>query len=89
MNMEDAQCIRFKQYFDAYPKVHKEQSLYTTDEAFNERAQWCVFLNQSKIFKFKKEGKYEVCATFENLIAFFRTFLPKIIIPDPSKGKEL
>ena len=63
--------------------------MYTTDEAFEERAQWCVFLNESKIFKFKKLGKYEVCATFENLIAFFKTFFPKIEIPDKSAGKQL
>ena len=62
--------------------------MYTSDEAFEERAQWCVFLNESKIFKFKKQEKYEVCATFENLIAFIRTFFPKIAIPDKTSGKQ-
>ena len=89
MDVESAQCQRLIAFYDSYSKVHKEQVLYTTDEAFEERAKWCVFLNESKIFKFKKLEKYEVCATFENLIAFFRTFFPKIEIPDKSAGKQL
>ncbi len=81
MNMESEQCLRLKAFFEKYPKVYREKELYTTDEAFTERADWCVFLNQSKIFKLKKFGKYEVCATFENLLSFFMTFFPKIEIP--------
>ena len=88
MDVESNQCQRLIAFYEIYQNVHKEQVKYTSDEAFEERAQWCVFLNESKIFKFKKLEKYEVCATFENLIAFFRTFFPKIEIPDKSAGKQ-
>jgi hypothetical protein len=62
--------------------------MYTTEEALKERAQWCILLNESKALKVKKLGKYEVCSSFDNLIAFFRTFFPKIAIPDKTAGKQ-
>ena len=39
-------------------------------------------LNQAECFMYKKLGKYEVCASIENIFAFFTHFFPKIQFMD-------
>ena len=39
-------------------------------------------LNEAKCFMFKKLGKYEVCASIENIFAFFTHFFPKVKFMD-------
>ena len=34
MDVESSQCQRLIAFYDTFPKVHKEQVMYTTDEAF-------------------------------------------------------
>ena len=41
-------------------------------------------LNQAECFMFKKLGKYEVCASVENIFAFFTHFFPRIEFMDAS-----
>ena len=47
---------------------------YETKIGFQERANWCNFLNERDIFKYKKNNLYEVCASLENLFSFFSYF---------------
>jgi len=47
---------------------------YETRNGFQERANWCNFLNERNIFKYKKNNLYEVCASLENLFNFFSYF---------------
>ena len=39
-------------------------------------------LNEAECFLFKKLGKYEICASIENIFAFFTHFFPKIQFMD-------
>lgn len=55
-----------------------ESDYYETRNGFDFRAKWCCFLNNRNIFKYKKEDKYEVCASFDNLFNFFTYFFPNI-----------
>ena len=56
-------------YFLKYNTIHQSDEYYKTDEGFQERAEWCEFLNERDIFKYKKMGKFEVCASLDNLYA--------------------
>jgi hypothetical protein len=69
-------CKNLLNFFSIYNNFSEETSYYFTDKGFEERAMWCKFLNDSKIFKYKKEDNYEVCATFENLFTFFKIYFP-------------
>ena len=38
MDVESSQCQRLIAFYEVYSKVHREQVMYTSDEAFEERA---------------------------------------------------
>ena len=44
------------------------------------RANWAQFLNKCGLLDVKLEGKYEVKATFNNLIRFYTGFFPKLTL---------
>ena len=61
-------------YFSNHNSYHYDTEYYETFDGFQERTNWCNFLNERNIFKYKKENKYEVCASLENLFSFFSHF---------------
>ena len=65
-------------YFLTNPNYNNNSDYYETNEGFKLRADWCSFLNNRKIFQYKKQCKYEVCASFKNLINFVHHFLPNV-----------
>jgi len=69
-------------YFLINQNYSNNSDYYETAEGNTVRSNWCIFLNNRNIFKYKKEGKYEVCASFDNLINFIYYFLPNIKIPN-------
>jgi hypothetical protein len=79
--MDDSeQCNRLYKYFINNNMYYVPDEYYKSKDGFVERANWCKFLNESKCFHYKKSGKYELCASIENLVTFFKTFFPKIQI---------
>lgn len=70
-------CTDLVNFFTLRNYFSNDEYYYFTEIGLNERADWCKFLNDSKIFTYKKEDKYEVCATVENLFTFFRIYFPK------------
>ena len=69
-------------YFLTNPNYSNNSDYYETSEGFKLRADWCSFLNNRNIFQYKKENKYEVCASFNNLINFVHHFLPNVQSPN-------
>ena len=61
-------------YFQKNNIYYNDNKYYSTLEGFNERTNWCNFLNEIKIFNYKKEDRYEVCASLDNLFLFFNHF---------------
>lgn len=70
-------CSDLVDFFTVSNYFSHDEYYYFTEIGLNERANWCKFLNDSKLFKYKQEDGYEVCATFENLFTFFRIYFPK------------
>jgi hypothetical protein len=70
-------CSDLVDFFTLRNYFSNDEYYYFTEIGLVERADWCKFLNDSKIFKYKQEDKYEVCATFENLFTFFKIYFPK------------
>jgi hypothetical protein len=69
-------------YFLINPNYNNNSDYYETYEGFKLRADWCSFLNNRHFFQYKKENKYEVCASFNNLISFVHYFIPNIKTPN-------
>lgn len=61
-------------YYFSNNTFYYDNNYYETCDGYDERANWCDFLNERNIFKYKKENKYEVCASLENLFSFFSHF---------------
>lgn len=78
MVLNDAPCQALCNYFIENPTYQMKEEFYQDEEGLVLRAKWCQFLNKSGLFYLKKEGKYEVAATFPNTLAFFRGFFPKL-----------
>lgn len=59
-----------------------KKDYYFTEEGLKLRSKWCQFLNNPEILDLKHgdKYKYEVKATLDNLIRFFKTFFPKLNI---------
>ena len=40
-------------YFEKNPKYHMKSDFYETEKGYKIRSEWCQFLNNTKIFKYK------------------------------------
>lgn len=58
MDLENPYCISLLQYFKLNNTYHFEEKFYQTEDGSKLRAEWGRFLNDSKLFNFRKEGKY-------------------------------
>lgn len=77
-DMNDSEeCKKILAFFSENNSYNLEADYYVTEQGLNDRAKWCKFLNNSKLFNYKKENKYELCASLENLFTFFRNYFPK------------
>lgn len=71
-------------FFDRNNSYANEPEFYISGEGMELRTKWAVFLNNSKLFKYKKDNKYEVCASIENLLLFFDKYFPKMNVSNDS-----
>jgi hypothetical protein len=70
-------CSDLVDFFTLRNYFSNDEYYYFTEIGLVERSDWCKFLNDSRLFKYKQEDGYEVCATIENLFTFFRIYFPK------------
>lgn len=82
------ECKQIINFFKTNNKIKLESSYYE-NEGYPIRALWCIFLNKRSFFRYKKEDKYEVCASLHNLFAFFKVFFPKITFDQPNDQDRL
>jgi hypothetical protein len=47
---------------------------YNSFDKLKQRIEWCKFLNNREIFKYKYSNKYKLCSSLENIFAFFKYF---------------
>ncbi len=74
---DSKECKLLFNFFKKYNTYDYKTDEYMTGKSrFEERVEWCKFLNKVKIFKYKMDNKYEVCASFTNMIKFFDFFFP-------------
>lgn len=71
------ECQELVEYFTRHNIIKRNRSYYETIFGNQERSEWCQFLNKRSFFKYKKDGKYKLCACIENINSFFQVFLPK------------
>lgn len=77
MNLNKIKNLKCEEQLNSYfsnKSIYRKSDYYETIEGFNERTNWCNFLNNRDIFKYNIENKYEVCASLENLFNFFSHF---------------
>lgn len=81
MDQKNKHCNRLISYFTKNNKYDYERSNYETEEGMKLRADWCQFLNRSRLLRVKLEDRYEVAATVPNLLLFFRSYFPRLQVP--------
>lgn len=85
-DMNESNCCKsLITFFEVNNKYNLDAEYYVTEKGLNDRAEWCRFLNNSKLFNYKKENRYEICASLENLFTFFRNYFPKNDFEDDIK----
>ena len=81
-------CKQIIAFFTNNSEIHLDQNYYEKD-GYAIRTKWCIFLNNRPFFRYKLQDKFEVCASLDNLIIFFRVFFPKIYLDQPSIQDKL
>lgn len=80
---ENKFCKQIIKFFTNNPNIYLDQDHYEND-GYPIRTKWCLFLNKRAFFRYKIDDKFELCASLNNLFAFFKVFFPKIYLDQPS-----
>jgi hypothetical protein len=85
------ECTHLIDFFTKNQKIELDEEYYQNDESdgYKLRTDWCIFLNKRPFFKYKKDDKYELCASLHNLFTFFNVFLPKLNLEQPTDKMKL
>jgi hypothetical protein len=89
--LDTSECKQLLDFFTSNNKIEPQEIFYQDEKSdgYKLRTDWCVFLNKRSFFRYKKENKYELCASLGNLFTFFRVFLPKLYLDQPTDLDKL
>lgn len=89
--LDTQECTQLIDFFTLNQKIEPSEEYYQNEESdgYKLRTDWCVFLNKRSFFRYKKDEKYELCASLNNLYTFFNVFLPKIHLDQPTDKMKL
>ena len=89
--LDTQECAQLLDFFTKNRTIELAEEYYQKEDSdgYKLRTDWCVFLNRRSFFRYKKDDKYELCASLNNLYTFFNVFLPKIQLDQPTDKMKL